>query len=508
MDVNNKRILKNTIYLYLRMFIMMGLSFISTRIILDKLGASDYGLNNLVAGFVSSFKVIESMLAGSTRRFLAFSLGEGDDKKCKDTFSTAFVIHLIIAILIVLALETVGLWFLNSSLNIEHDRLWAANVVFQISVFTTFIGVTQTPFSAAVTAHERFGMYAYMSIYDVIAKIAVLFLLVYIPFDKLIVYSVLSCVVSFISIVIYRWYCIRNFEECGFSFKVDKKLCKEMMIFSGWNAFGNFVVVLNGQGNNLLLNMFFNTVMNAARGLADTVSFTINQFIGSFQVAAVPQLTKYYAAGDKEHFEKLIFNISQYTIFLLGFFCVPVVLEIDYVLRLWLTDVPEYTADFIRIGLICNIVGYSNSMIDQGIVATGKVKSMNLYGIPVYLLNLPLVYIVLSLGWYPPLIYFIGSIPAMIHFLVNLKILSNSTGFPAHKYFMQIFCKNFVLIVLAFIVPLIVKNLMQDGVLRFFVVCSLSVVSIVSVMYLFALNKEVKAMIQTKILSMLRKKKD
>lgn len=501
MEKSDKRILKNTIYLYVRMLVMMGLSFFTTRIVLDKLGVSDYGLNNLVAGFVASFKVIESMLAGSTRRFLAYSLGEGNEQKSKVTFSTAFVIHLLIAIIVVIALETGGLWFLNTNLNIEPNRMWAANVVFQIAVLTTFLSVTQTPFMAAVTAHEKFGMYAYMSIYDVLAKIAVLFLLVYIPYDKLIVYSILCACVSITSIVIYRTYCLRKFEECKMSFKVDKGICKEMLVFSGWNAFGNFIVVLNGQGNNLLLNIFFKTVMNAARGLADTVSYTINQFIGSFLVAAVPQLTKYFAQGDKENFERLIFNISQYTIFLLGFFCVPVVLEIDYVLNLWLTKVPEYTADFIRIGLVCNIVGYSNSMIDQGIVATGKVKEMNLFGIPVYLINLPLVYLVLKLGWYPPLIYFVGSIPALAHFIVNLYILSKNTDFPARRYFIQIFCKNFILIALAFIIPYIVQMQMPNGLIRFLVVCTLSVVSVVAIMYSFAFNKEVRSMVNQKICS-------
>lgn len=485
------------------MLVMMGLSFFTTRIVLDKLGVSDYGLNNLVAGFVSSFSVIESMLAGSTRRFLAYSLGKGNAQKCKATFSTAFVIHFVIAVIIVVVLETGGLWFLNTNLNIEEGRMWAANVVFQLSVFTIFLRVTQTPFMAAVTAHEKFDIYAYMSIFDVLAKIAVLFLLVYIPYDKLVVYSMLCVCVSVTSIIIYRTYSIRKFEECAMSFKIDKGICKEMLVFSGWNAFGNFVVVLNGQGNNILLNIFFNTVMNAARGLADTVSFTINQFIGSFQIAAVPQLTKYYAQGDKENFEKLIFNVSQYTIFLLGLFCVPVVLEIDYVLGLWLTKVPEYTADFIKIGLVCNIVGYSNSMIDQGIVATGQVKEMNLLGIPVYLINLPLVYLVLKLGWYPPLVYFVGSIPALVHFLVNLHILKKNVAFPARKYFLQIFCKNFMLIAMAFVIPYIVQIQMSNGLIRFLIVCTLSVISEVAIMYSFAFNKDVRDIVNKKICSIL-----
>lgn len=499
MEENNKRIFKNTIYLYVRMLVMMGLSFFTTRIVLDKLGAADYGLNNLVAGFVASFRVIEGMLAGSTRRFLAYSLGKGDAKKCKLTFSTAFVVHLVIAVVVVIVLETGGLWFLNSNLNIEPNRMWAANVVFQVSVLTSFLCVTQTPFMAVVTAHEKFDMYAYMSIYDVIAKIAVLFLLVYIPYDKLIVYSALCACVSITNIIIYRTYCLKKFEECKMSFKIDKRICKEMVVFSGWNAFGNFVVVLNNQGNNLLLNIFFNTVMNAARGLADTVSFTINQFIGNFQVAAVPQLTKYFAQKEKEHFEKLIFNISQYTIFLLGFFCVPVVLEIDYVLGLWLNQVPAYTADFIRIGLVCSIVSYSNNMIDQGIVATGNVKEMNLFGIPVYLLNIPLVYFVLRQGWYPPLICVVGAIPAFAHFIVNLYILSKNTGFPAHRYFVSIFCKNFMLIALSFAVPFIVQRQMEHGLVRFLIVCTLSVLSEVSIMYFFAFNKDVRDMVNKKV---------
>ncbi len=501
---NNKRIFKNTLFLYGRMFIMMALSFFTTRIVLEKLGVSDYGVNNLVAGFVSSFKVLNNILEGGTRRFLAFNLGKNDKQLVKVTFSTAFTIHLVIALVVVIALESIGLWFLNNDLNIEPDRMHAANVLFQLSVFTTFLSITQTPFSACITSHERFDVYAYMSIFDVIAKILVLYLLVYIPGDKLIIYGILLAIVATINILIYRFYCIKKFDECGFSLKTDKGIFKEMMRFSGWSALGHISVVLNGQGTNIILNLFFNTVMNAARGLADTVSFTINQFIGGFLVAATPQLTKFYGAGDKENFEKLIFNISQYTIFLLALFCVPVVMELEYVLELWLTEVPNYTADFVKIGLICNIIGYSNSMVDQGIVATGNVKKMNIYGIPVYFLTLPMIYIALKLGCYPPVIYFIASIPALIHFIINLKILSGLTGFPARKYFINVFIKNFMIILLAMIVPFIVKYNMNFGLSRFIIVCCVSVLSTISLMYIFALNNEVKQMIKSKIGKFLR----
>lgn len=492
MQENNKRIFKNTFFLYGRMFIMMVLSFFTTRIVLEKLGVSDYGVNNLVAGFVSSFKVLNNILEGGTRRFLAFYLGKNDKQLVKVTFSTAFTIHLVIAFVVVLALESIGLWFLNNDLNIETDRMYAANVLFQLSVFTTFLSITQTPFSACITSHERFDVYAYMSIFDVVAKILVLYLLVYIPGDKLIIYGILLAIVATVNILIYRLYCIKKFDECGFSLKTNKVIFKEMMKFSGWSALGHISVVLNGQGISILLNLFFNTTMNAARGLADTVSFTINQFVGGFLVAATPQLTKYYSEGNKESFEKLIFNISQYTIFLLSIICVPVVMELDYVLQLWLNEVPKYASDFVKIGFLCNMIGYSNSMVDQGIVATGNVKKMNIYGIPIYFLTLPMIYIVLKLGCYPPIIYFIVSIPVLIHFIINLKILSELTGFPAKKYFINIFLKNCVITMLAMIIPFIIKSNMNSGIIRFIIVCSISVINTVLLMYLLSLDKDTK----------------
>ena len=507
MEENNKKIMKNTIYLYIRMFVIMGLSFFTTRIVLEKLGASDYGINNLVAGFVSSFKVLNNILEGGTRRFLAYNLGKNNEGLIKRTFSTSLTIHLSIGIIIVIALESLGLWFLNYQLNIEPERIRAANIIFQLSVLTTFLSIIQTPYSAAVTAHEKFNIYAYMSIYDVVAKLAVLFLLIYIPGDKLIIYGILLAFVSTTSILIYYGYCLRQFTECKFSIKTDDTILKEMMKFSGWNPLGHIVVVFNGQGISILLNLFFNTVMNASKGLADTVSFTINQFIGGFLVAANPQLVKYYGAGDIERFTKLIFNVSQYTIFLMAIFCVPVLLEIDYVLKLWLTEVPQYTSEFIKIGAICSIIPYSNNMVDSGIVATGRVKEMNIYAIPVYFINLPLVYLVLKLGWYPPLVYFVGSIPAFIHFIINLKILSNITTFPSRQYFTQIFLKNFMLIVISLLIPLAIHSMMQEGLVRFLVVCTISVISTITIMYFFSLNKDVKQMVNKKIRSILSMKK-
>lgn len=500
MQDNNKRILKNTIYLYLRQIVIMALSFFSTRIVLDKLGASDYGVNNVVAGFVSMFTLLNSILQTGTRRFLALNLGKDDKDLQKRTFSTAFVIHLLIAGVVVLLLESFGIWFVNTQLNIDSDRMIAANWIFQFSIVSVFLNITQTPFTAAVTAHEKFNIYAYMSILDVILKIVVLFLLVYIPFDKLVVYGFLTMITSVISCSVYRTYCVRQFDECAFSLKVDNPLSKEMLSFSGWSTLGHFIVVLNNQGMSILLNIFFNTIVNAARGLASTVVFTIQQFVGGFILAAEPQLVKYYGAGDMKNFHRLIFNVSQYSLFLLAIFAVPVVMEIDYVLCLWLTEVPKYTAIFIKISVITSVINYSNQMVDKALVAVGRMKEVAIFSTPIYLIHVPLAYIALKIGWNPTAVYYIAMVPGILAMFMNIVILHKSTAFPASQYIMQVFVKNVLLIAIAFIPPFFIQKQMEFGLVRFLIVCSVSVISTIVVLWILGLNKDTREMILRKIL--------
>lgn len=478
----------------------MIISFFTTRIVLDKLGSSDYGLNNLIGGFVSMFTILNSILNTGTNRFLSLYLGKGNIKRLKDTFSTAFAIHLIVGIIVIVLLETLGIWFLNFKLNIDPNRMQAANIVFQCSVITTFFSITQTPYTAAVTSHEKFNIYALMSIFDVTAKLLILYLLVTIPGDKLIIYSILQLCVSICSLSIYRIYCIKHFVECSWSLHVDKSLFKEMASFSGWSTLGHILVTINAQGTSIILNIFFNTVMNAARGLAQTVMYTIGQFIQGFLVAAQPQLVKYYGNGDMKHFFQLIFNVSQYTLFLVAIFMVPVLMEIDYVVKLWLgNEVPQYTTTFIKITMICTVIYNSNHMIDCGITAIGRVKELNCWSIPVYLLSLPLCYIVLYLGLGPVIMYWIASIPPLLAFLINLRILSKYTEFPALKYFYTIFIKNILLIVVSCCIPFIVRSLMPEGVLRFFIVCFISVLCTFVTIYWGGMNKETRELIKQKI---------
>lgn len=501
MEESNKRIAKNTIYLYVRTLVTMFLAFFTTRIVLEKLGASDYGINNLVAGFTSMFVVLNGILNTSTSRFLALSLGKNDFELQKRTFSTAFVMHLVVALAIVVALELAGLWFLNNKLNIEPDRMWAAKWVFHIAVFNVFWQCTQTPFSACVTAHEKFNMYATMSIYDVVAKISVLYLLAILPFDKLLVYSILTMTVSCTSLWIYRIYCLKKFPECSLTIKIDKSLCKEMLRFSSWSAFGQLIIAINSQGQAIILNLFYNTVMNAAKGLANTVTFTLAQFIAGFMTAALPQLVKFWGAGDIKRFTRLIFNVSQYSIFLLAIIGVPALLEIDYVINLWLGgNVPEYTVDFVKVPIICGIIYRSNSMVGNGLLASGYIKQQNLYSAPIYLLSLPVLYFVLWLGWGPITAQWIGNGLCLTEFFINLVLIKKYINFPSWEYFKKIFLKNIILIALAYSVPYIIQQQMEQGIVRFFVVCTIAMISTSVVLYCFGMNKETRLMVREKVL--------
>lgn len=506
MEENNKKIAKNTAYLYFRQFIIMVLSFVTTRVVLDKLGASDYGINNLVAGFVASFSVLNSILSSGTRRFLALALGKNDAKILNSTFSTSFVIHIIISAVMAIALETFGLWFMNSKLNIPTDRMYAANWVFQIAVVSTIFNVIQTPYIATVTAHEKFTIYAIMSIFDVIAKLAIIYLLILIPGDKLIIYSILQLTVTLSGLLIYRIYSLKHFPECRISLKVDKTLMKEMLKFSGWGVFGHIITVINNQGISIILNIFFNTVMNAARGLAMTVNFMIAQFITGFLTAAQPQLVKFYGAGEMEKFVKLISNVTQYSLFLLAIIMVPCLLEIDYVLWLWLgEDVPPYTSSFIKITLICGIIYRSNGMVEQGLQAIGRVKENNLYSVPVYLLSIPLFYIALKCFDNPLVGYWVGNIPPLLSFIINMILLSKFTIFSAKEFIVTIFLKNIGLILLSTIIPFTIHSFMTPGLARFIIVCTTSVICTISIIWMLGLNSATKDMFRNMLMTKLGK---
>jgi O-antigen/teichoic acid export membrane protein len=340
---NNKRIAKNTIYLYVRLLFNMAVSLYTSRVILATLGADDFGLNAVVTSVITIFFFLNYSMAGATSRFLTFELGKGDTEKLGKTFSAALTIHIIIALIILFLGETIGLWYLENKMVILESRMNAARWVYQLSLIAAMFSLTQAPYNASIIAHEKMNAYAYIDILQSCLKLGIVFLLAVGDFDKLIFYAVLTLCVTIVITIIYRVYGVRQFEECKYKFHRDKSIIYPMLSFSGWDLFGNFGNTAKYSGINLILNLFFTASVNAAYAIGHQISGVINRFAYSFLIASQPQIIKYYAEGNIAQMQGLVNQTSKFSFLLLFMLCFPVMLEIDFILNLWLGKVPEYT---------------------------------------------------------------------------------------------------------------------------------------------------------------------
>lgn len=496
---NNKRIAKNTLYMYLRMAITLVISLFTSRVVLNALGVNDYGINNVVAGFVSMMGYFNSLLYSGTSRFLTIGLGKGDLSKLQRIFSACLTIHVIIALITLILGETVGLWFLNNKLVIDADRLYAANIVYQFSLFSLALSIMQTPYGASIISHEKMSIYAYMSIFDVSMKLLIVFLLLYCGGDKLILYSTFYFIVSIINIIFYRIYCIKNFKECGLKLGFDKKLYKEIFNYVGWNSLSALAFMLNGQGVNVLLNLFFGTTVNAARGIATTVCGHLSNFVTNFQIAVNPQVLKYYAQGNIEQMNQLTKNNAKYSFYLVLLFSLPFLIETRFIIQLWLGQVPQYTVEFIRFSILILMIQAIDYPIGGAIHAHGKMKFPNITSSIVYLSALPISYIFMNYGTSPVIAYLILSCVYPGALICDLWVLHKYSGFNRMNYLYDVVIKGLLLLAIAFIIPFIIHNLMPSSFLRFLSV-SLSSVLISSILvFYWGLNKTMRKHILTKL---------
>lgn len=498
---NNKRIAKNTLYLYFRMFITMAVGLYTSRVVLNVLGVSDYGLNNVVGGFVSMFGYLNGQLSNGTQRFVTIALGKGDENRLKHIFSACLTIHAIVAVITLILLETFGLWFLNTHLNIDPHRMDAANWVYQFAVFGSFLGIMQVPYMACIMAHEKMSVYAYMSIFDVAMKLLVVALLIFVSADKLILYAFFYFIVNICVIVFYRWYCVTHFSECGFKMSIDKKLYRDIFDYVGWNAIGGFAFMMNGQGINVLLNMFYGTVVNAARGIAFSVSNIVDQFVTNFQVAVNPQTMKYYAQGEIGQMNHLICNNSKYSAFLLMLVGLPIFFETRFLIQLWLGQVPEYVIPFVRLTILQIFIQAMDFPIGSGIHAYGKMKLPNITSSIVYLSVLPVSYVILKYFEATPVATYVVIVcfyPIAMCF--DLWILNKYSGFPI-KYFLSKVVKTvLVVLFLSLCAPMVVFLTMHDGILRFLLLSCVSVVCSSLVIYQLGLSPHMRMVVLTKIM--------
>lgn len=496
---NNKRIAKNTLLLYFRMFITMGVSLYTSRIVLNTLGVEDFGIYNVVGGVVMMFSFLNSSMSSATQRFLSFELGKQDYAQMKKVFSMSVNIHAIIAGTIFILAETIGLWFLNAKLVIPADRMEAANWVYQFSIFSFMLTIMNVPYNATIIAHERMKVYAYVSIVEVILKLIIVFALVWLGFDKLKLYAVLVFVVSIIIWIIFKVYCKRNFTETNYQFFWEKSLYKTLMNYAGWNLFGNLAAVTFNQGINIMLNIFFGPAINAARGLAYQVNGAVNGFVSNFQMAMNPQIVKSYAAEDLKYMHQLIFQGAKYSFFLLFTLTLPILLETEIILKWWLKIVPEYTAIFTRLVLINVLIDCISGPLMTAAQASGKIKLYQSIVGGLLLLILPFSYLFLKLGFPPQVTLYVSICISIIALFARLWIIAPLVNLSI-KIFAQYVLVRILLVALASLIfPMIIKLSIGNELIRFFTVCIVSLISLTIAIYWIGLRSAEQIFMKDKL---------
>lgn len=474
---NNKRIAKNTLMLYIRMLLMMVVTFYTSRVVLLTLGVVDYGIYNVVGGIVAMFGFLNGAMSSGTQRYLTFELGKSDSERLKKVFITSMNIHILMAVLVFVLAETVGLWFMYQEMKIPDDRFNASMWVYQCSVLSTMVMFVSVPYNATIIAHEKMSAFAYISILEVVLKLLIVYLLMIGDVDKLVLYAILMLAVQVAIRFTYNIYCRRHFEETAYRFEFDRPLFKEMLSFSGWNLWGNMASVAFTQGLNILLNIFFGPAVNAARGVAVQVQQAVHQFSMNFQTAINPQITKSYAVQDIEYMHSLIFRSSRFTFFLLLCICLPVFMEADFLLGLWLKEVPEYTAVFLRIILCVTIIDAVANPLMISAQATGRVKVYQTVVGGILLSILPVSYIVLKFGGNPQSVFIVHLVICAIAFTVRLFIIRPMIGLQINKYFKDVIMRCLLAGGTAFIVPLLLENFFEDTACTSVLLCVMSIVS-------------------------------
>ena len=461
---SNKRIAKNTLLLYMRMVIILVIGLYTSRVVLSVLGVEDYGLYNVVGGFVSLFTFLNGAMTTATQRFITFELAQGSLDRQRLTFSTALIIHFGLALLIFVLAETIGLWMVYNKLVIPVERFGAALWVYHLSVITCMVSVISIPYNAMIIAHEKMSAFAYISIMDVALKLIVVFLLAVSPWDKLIFYALGLFLIQMLDRMLYGIYCRRHFEEASFRFRFDKNIFKEMTNIAGWSLFGNIAGIGYTQGLNILLNMFFGPVVNAARGVAVTVQGIVCGFVANFQMALNPQITKSYAVKDLDRMHSLIYSSSKFSFYLLFIIVFPIILETDYILTLWLKNVPEYTITFLRLILCIMLVDTLANPLMVSSQATGKVKVYQSVVGGLLLLIVPIAYVVLKMGGNPQSVFIIHLLVAIVAQFARLVIIGRLIEMSISHYLRKVIAPILGVTFLSVIMVLMLKTFILHGV--------------------------------------------
>lgn len=503
---NNKRIAKNTLLLYFRMLFMLAINLYTSRVILNTLGVVDYGINNVVGGVITMLGFLTGSLGAASSRYITYDLGKGDMAVMKKTFGNILSIHFILAGIVLVVGETLGLWFMSTQLQIPPERETAAMWVYQFSIFSSVLAVISVPYNATIIAHEKMSAFAYISIADAVLKLLIVYLLLIIPYDKLIAYAILYFCIQAFDRIVYGIYCSRHFEETRTRPAYDGKLFKEIFAFAGWTMNGNLAVIGYTQGLNILLNIFFGPAVNAARGIAVQVQGVCQQFCGNFQMALNPQLTKSYAQGDLENMHRLLVKSSKFSFYILFFIVLPLMFEAELVLKLWLGIVPEHTVNFLRLILIVGLLYTLSNPIIVSVHATGRLKKFQMIEGTMLLMIVPLAYVLLKFFSVPPEYVFIVHIVVEIMTqYARIRIVLPMIGMRLNMYFRQVIIPIMIVAALTPVIPYVVCVNLPDGWSQFFTVCIVCVLCASGIIYIFGCTVSERKFLVDKVFVVIQK---
>lgn len=485
---NSKRIAKNTLYLFFRMFLVLAVGLYTSRVVLETLGVKDYGLYNVVGSIVVLFGFLQQALNNATYRYLAYGIGVGDKEVLRNTFSMAINAHLILVGIILLLGETLGLWFLYNKLVIPLERMDAAIFAYQMSILCCCVNIIKTPYNSSIIAHEKMNFYAYTSIIEVVLKLLIVYLLIIGDFDKLKLYSFLILVVTLFMLLWYYLQCKKLFPECHYQKHWDGSLISNMVKYSGLSIIVNLVDVSVNQSIVFFFNIFFGLVANAALGIANQVNSQLTNFLNSFTQSYGPQIIKSYASGDKKYFMNLMFSSSKFSYYLLLLVSVPVLLNIDFILNLWLKNPPENASTFFMVVIWYSLVDAYSAPLWTGVHATGNIKGHQILMASIKILNIPLAYVLLKLGCFAWSVLLLKVLLNIICSIVRPYYVRKLYGLSLFKYIKEVLGVVYMTTVLMLPIPFYVASLMADSWKKFFLTSGVFVLIAIPVIYFIGFN--------------------
>lgn len=477
MHTDNKRIAKNTMYLYFRMLFSMAITLYTSRVVLTALGVEDFGLYNVIGGILSLLSVLKVLVSSGTQRFLNFEMGRGASiERLIEIFTSSLTLFAFVGALIFLLAETVGLWFLNTYLVIPDDRLFAANVVYQVTIISMFVSLVQIPYTSAIMAHERMDVYGYIGVGEPLIRLGLILLMPFLPGDKLVNYSLILLSIFIGVTLFYVFFCQKNFAECRLRLSKNWATCKSLVSFTVWNLLETISNSLSGQGQNILLNMFFGPTVNAARAVAYQVNHAVQGFATNFLIATFPQITKSYSAGNYNDYYSLMIRSSKFAFLVMSIIFIPICLNTGYILNIWLKTPPENSALFVNLVIVGMIIRMFSEPLYTGIQATGNIKNYQIFTNIVTLLNLPLCYILLKI-WQEPSIVFLVTIGLAFFFVASrLYFIKKQAGFPIRPFVQMVIVKCIIPAAIVFLPLYYINSLTEKNIYSFIGICVLSVV--------------------------------